>query len=157
MIPLDELVANRWSAQTFRRLNATPSPAASASPARMVTKYRAPVAPATCSASTWAKTGALCSTMRLCRSMCMAKGLREGIRFVEISVVNLWEDLLDRAQEIQENESTMWYWSVKTTHTQVLHGLLCKITWAGTDIGRAIREWVHDKIFHGMFADQSPV
>jgi hypothetical protein len=23
MIPLDELVANRWSAQTFRRLNAT--------------------------------------------------------------------------------------------------------------------------------------
>jgi hypothetical protein len=85
----------------------------------------------------------------------MAKGLREGI-LVEISVVNLLGGSPRPSSRNSRRMSTMWYWSVKTsTHKFfTMQGLLCKITWAGVlDIGRAIREWVHDKIFHGMFAD----
>jgi hypothetical protein len=69
-------------------------------------------------------------------------------------VVNLWEDLLDRAQEIQENEHyVVLECEDKRTHVLTMQGLLCKIIWIAYSTSAGPSAQVHDKIFHGMFAD----
>jgi hypothetical protein len=160
MIPLDELVAKIGGvlkpSGDSTPLDST-SPDASASPAaRMVTKYRAPVAPCNLARINLGENEGFVFDNEVVPFDVYGERTREGIRFCEISVVNLLGGSPStELKKFKENEHyVVLECEDKRTHKFfTMQGLLCKITWTGTDIGRAIREWVHDKIFHGMFAD----